>query len=86
MERVRYSSRQVWASVHAGNGADELVFRTALHVLVQAGAGTAAFAVDHPSAQLVYAALAVPLHSVGVPGAGCVQRQQFTAFAVYGAS
>ena len=82
-ERVICSSRWGQLSVHSENGADELVFQAAFHVLVQAQMGTAAFIVNRPGAELVYVALVVPqdlLHSVSVPGAGRVahrQRQQF---------
>ena len=58
-ERASCSSRRGQVSVHAENGADELVFQTAFHVLVQAGMGTAAFVVDRPGAELVYVALVV---------------------------
>ena len=58
-ERVSCSSHRSRLSVHAEDGADELVFQTAFHVLVQAGVGTAAFVVDCPGAELVYVALVV---------------------------
>ncbi len=58
-ERVSCSSHRGRLSVHAENGADEFVFQTAFHVLVQAGVGTAAFVVDCPGAKLVYVALVV---------------------------
>ena len=58
-ERVSCSFRRGRLSVHAENGADEFVFQTAFHVLVQAGVGTAAFVIDRPATQLVYVALIV---------------------------
>ncbi len=81
-ERVNYLPNRGRLSVHAENGADELVLQTAFHVLVQAGVGTAAFIVDRPGAELVYVALIVQqdlLHGIGVPGTGPIahrQRQQ----------
>ena len=74
-ERVSCSSHRGRLSVHAENGADELVFQTAFHVLVQAGMGTAAFIVDRPGAELVYVALIVSqdlLHGVAISGLGRV--------------
>ena len=53
-ERVSCPPNRGRLSVHAENGADEFVFQTAFHVLVQAGVGTAAFVVDCPGAELVY--------------------------------
>ncbi len=58
-ERVSCSSHRGRLSVHAENGADEFVFQTAFHVLVQAGVGTAVFVVDRPGTELVYVALVV---------------------------
>ena len=78
-ERASCSSHRDRLSVHAENGADEFVFQTAFHVLVQAGMRTAAFVVDRPGAELVYVALVVPqdlLHSVSVPGMGRVAYRQ----------
>ena len=87
-ERVSCSSLWGRLSVHTENGADQFIFQTAFHVLVQAGVGTAAFIVDCPGAELVYVALIVPqdlLHGISVPGAGRIahrQRQQLSAFVV----
>ena len=95
IERVSCYSRRGRLSVRTENGADQFVFQTAFHVLIQAGMGTVAFVVDRPGAELVYVALVVPqdlLHSVSIPGLGRVahrQRQQFTALivpALYGAN